>query len=148
MGLHVYMAITPKLQRSLLTTVPFSLVMCLYVCRGIYWPFSYHNLIYGLQIYVLPFWKQWVETKTSWQLLRSELFSYPRALSMALSDLRLGLLSDIMAPLRGTPLDTLCAHLQQNMQYREGERDAVFLRETFTIEWPNKTKVSLCVSIV
>jgi alpha-aminoadipic semialdehyde synthase len=53
----------------------------------------------------------------------------------------LGLLSDTPAPLSGTPLDTLCAHLQENMQYRDGERDAVFLRETFTIEWPNKTQV-------
>ena len=144
MGLHVYMphmAITPKLQIPLLTTVPFSLVVCLYAYRGICWPFSYHNLISGLPIYVLLFWKQCVETKTNWQLLRSEFFSYPRALFMALSEFRLGLLSDTMAPLRGTPLDTLCAHLQQNMQYREGERDAVFLRETFTIEWPNRTKV-------
>ena len=58
-----------------------------------------------------------------------------------LSSSRLGLLSDTPAPLSGTPLDTLCAHLQENMQYRDGERDAVFLRETFTIEWPNKTQV-------
>ena len=54
---------------------------------------------------------------------------------------RLGLLSDVQAPLCGTPLDTLCAHLEKSLQYREGERDAIFLRETFNIEWPNQTKV-------
>ena len=58
-----------------------------------------------------------------------------------LSLYRLGLLSDSHAPLSGTPLDTLCAHLEKTLQYKDGERDAVFLRETFTIEWPNKTKV-------
>ena len=55
---------------------------------------------------------------------------------------RLGLLSDSPTPLSGSPIDTLCAHLQERLQYRPGERDAIFMRETFTIEWPNKTKVS------
>ena len=56
--------------------------------------------------------------------------------------LRLGLLSDVPAPLCGSPIDTLCAHLQDRLQYQPGERDAVFMRESFTIEWPNRTKVS------
>lgn len=36
---------------------------------------------------------------------------------------------------RGTPLDTLCATLEQKMQYGPGERDMVMLQHKFGIEW-------------
>lgn len=52
----------------------------------------------------------------------------------------LGLLSETAAELSGTPLDTLCTHLEKRLQYKEGERDAVFMRLTFIIEWPDKSK--------
>ncbi|CAI8015134.1 Alpha-aminoadipic semialdehyde synthase, mitochondrial, partial [Geodia barretti] len=60
----------------------------------------------------------------------------------------LGLLTDAPAPLRGTPIDTLCAHLQERLQYQPGERDAIFMRETFTIQWPNRTKEQRWIDLV
>ena len=41
---------------------------------------------------------------------------------------------------RGTPLDTLCATLEQKMQYEEGERDMVMLQHKFEIEHKNGSK--------
>lgn len=45
-----------------------------------------------------------------------------------------GLFSDEAITPRGTPLDTLCASLEQKMQYEEGERDMVMLHHKFSIE--------------
>lgn len=41
---------------------------------------------------------------------------------------------------RGTPLDTLCATLDRDMQYGKGERDLVFLQHQFDIEWKDGKK--------
>lgn len=46
----------------------------------------------------------------------------------------LGLFSDTPITPRGTPLDTLCATLEEKMQYEEGERDMVMLQHKFVIE--------------
>ncbi|KAF1957460.1 saccharopine dehydrogenase-like protein [Byssothecium circinans] len=46
----------------------------------------------------------------------------------------LGLFSDDPIIPRGNPLDTLCATLEQKMQYEEGERDMVMLQHRFEIE--------------
>jgi saccharopine dehydrogenase (NADP+, L-glutamate forming) len=46
----------------------------------------------------------------------------------------IGLLSDEPVTPRGNPLDTLCATLEQKMQYDEGERDFVMLQHKFEIE--------------
>lgn len=46
----------------------------------------------------------------------------------------LGLFSDDKIKARGTPLDTLCATLEEKMQYEEGERDLVMLQHKFFIE--------------
>jgi saccharopine dehydrogenase (NADP+, L-glutamate forming) len=46
----------------------------------------------------------------------------------------LGLFSDDLITPRGNPLDTLCATLEQKMQYEEGERDMVMLQHRFEIE--------------
>ena len=54
---------------------------------------------------------------------------------------RLGLLSDELVDLAGSPLDALCSHLQKKLQYRPGERDAIYLHHFIGIEWPDK-KVS------
>jgi saccharopine dehydrogenase (NADP+, L-glutamate forming) len=52
-----------------------------------------------------------------------------------LSGLRwFGLFSDEPIIPRGNPLDTLCATLEQKMQYEEGERDFVMLQHKFEIE--------------
>jgi saccharopine dehydrogenase (NADP+, L-glutamate forming) len=47
----------------------------------------------------------------------------------------LGLFSDTPTTPRGNPLDTLCATLEQLMQFEEGEKDLVMLQHKFVIEW-------------
>lgn len=44
----------------------------------------------------------------------------------------IGLFSDPITP-RNTPLDTLCASLEQKLQYEPGERDMVILQHKFEI---------------
>ena len=56
---------------------------------------------------------------------------------------RLRLLSDDPVDLAGTPMDVLCSHLQQRLQYSPGERDAIFLHHIINIEWPDNSKVSM-----
>ncbi|CDO93385.1 unnamed protein product [Kluyveromyces dobzhanskii CBS 2104] len=51
----------------------------------------------------------------------------------------LGLFSDKQFTARGNVLDTLCATLEELMQYEEGERDLVVLQHKFGIEWANGT---------
>lgn len=51
----------------------------------------------------------------------------------------LGLFSDNKTTPRGNPLDTLCATLEELMQYEEGERDLVCLQHKFGIEWADGT---------
>ncbi|KAI8849932.1 Saccharopine dehydrogenase [Chytridium lagenaria] len=46
----------------------------------------------------------------------------------------LGMFSDVHVHLRGTLLDTLCATLEEKMQYGEGERDMVMLQHRFDVE--------------
>lgn len=48
----------------------------------------------------------------------------------------LGLFSDAKTIPRGNPLDTLCATLEEKMQFEDGERDLVMLQHKFGIEWP------------
>lgn len=50
-----------------------------------------------------------------------------------------GLFSDKETTPRGNPLDTLCATLEELMQYEEGERDLVCLQHKFGIEWADGT---------
>lgn len=51
----------------------------------------------------------------------------------------LGLFSDAPITARGNPLDTLCATLEDKMQFGENERDLVILQHKFGIEWADKT---------
>ncbi|UKZ82588.1 Saccharopine dehydrogenase [NADP(+), L-glutamate-forming] [Trichoderma virens FT-333] len=46
----------------------------------------------------------------------------------------IGIFSDATITPRGNPLDTLCATLEEKMQYEEGERDFVMLQHKFEIE--------------
>jgi saccharopine dehydrogenase (NADP+, L-glutamate forming) len=46
----------------------------------------------------------------------------------------IGLFSDDKVTKRDTPLDTLCATLEEKMEFGEGERDLVFLQHRFDIE--------------
>lgn len=51
----------------------------------------------------------------------------------------LGLFTDVKTTPRGNALDTLCARLEELMQYEEGERDMVALQHKFGIEWADGT---------
>jgi saccharopine dehydrogenase (NADP+, L-glutamate forming) len=53
----------------------------------------------------------------------------------------IGLLSDELITPRGNPLDTLCATLEQKMQYEEGERDFLMLQHKFEIENKDGSRV-------
>lgn len=54
----------------------------------------------------------------------------------------LGLFSDTQTKPRGNALDTLCATLEDKMQYEEGERDMVMLQHRFEIETKDGQRVS------
>lgn len=51
----------------------------------------------------------------------------------------LGLFSSTPITPRGNPLDTLCARLEELMQYENNERDMVALQHKFGIEWADGT---------
>lgn len=51
----------------------------------------------------------------------------------------LGLFTDVKITPRGNALDSLCARLEELMQYEEGERDMVALQHKFGIEWADGT---------
>ncbi|CCF57472.1 hypothetical protein KAFR_0C04810 [Kazachstania africana CBS 2517] len=51
----------------------------------------------------------------------------------------LGLFSDTNFSPKGNALDTLCARLEELMQYEKGERDMVVLQHKFGIEWADGT---------
>jgi saccharopine dehydrogenase (NADP+, L-glutamate forming) len=55
----------------------------------------------------------------------------------------LELFSDKPVHRRGTLLDTLCATLEEKMQYEEGERDMVILQHKFEIELKDGTRVRI-----
>lgn len=63
-----------------------------------------------------------------------------------LSDL--GLFSDVQITPRGTPLDTLCATLEQEMQYEPGERDMVMLQHVFGILHKDGTRETRTSTLV
>ncbi|KAI8068025.1 saccharopine dehydrogenase [Gongronella butleri] len=52
----------------------------------------------------------------------------------------IGFFSDNKVTRGGNLLDTLCATLEEKMQYEEGERDMIFLQHRFEIEWANGEK--------
>ena len=55
----------------------------------------------------------------------------------------LGLFSDDKIIPRNNPLDTLCATLEEKMQYGPGERDMVMLQHKFEIEHKDGKKVGM-----
>lgn len=62
-------------------------------------------------------------------------FDSPEDRERILAGLRwIGLFSDATITPRGNPLDTLCATLEQKMQFEDGERDFVMLQHKFVIE--------------
>lgn len=60
----------------------------------------------------------------------------------------IGMFSEDKITPRGTPLDTLCATLEQKMQYEPGERDLVMLQHKFEIEHKDGRKETRTSTLV
>ncbi|KAF4119614.1 saccharopine dehydrogenase (NADP+, L-glutamate forming) [Geosmithia morbida] len=76
-------------------------------------------------------------------------FDSPEDKQRILSGLRwFGLFSDEKITPRGNPLDTLCATLEQKMQFEEGERDLIMLQHKFGIEHADGTKETRTSTLV
>lgn len=60
----------------------------------------------------------------------------------------IGMFSEDKITPRGTPLDTLCATLEQKMQYEPGERDLVILQHKFEIEHKDGRKETRTSTLV
>ena len=77
-----------------------------------------------------------------WAISSKTQFSSTGEKNRIIAGLRwLGLFSDEKDTPRGNPLDTLCATLEQKMQYEEGERDLVMLQHRFELENKDGSKV-------
>ncbi|MCJ1472864.1 Saccharopine dehydrogenase [NADP(+), L-glutamate-forming] [Lambiella insularis] len=75
------------------------------------------------------------EHDLEWAVSSKTMFSNNDEKKRIMTGLRwLGLFSDERITPCGTPLDTLCATLEQKMQYGPGERDLVMLQHKFEIE--------------
>lgn len=76
------------------------------------------------------------ELDLSWAISSKTKFNDTAEKKRILSGLKwLGLFSDKPITPRGNPLDTLCATLEEKMQYEKDERDMVMLQHKFEIEW-------------
>ncbi|KAI9722474.1 MAG: Saccharopine dehydrogenase [NADP(+), L-glutamate-forming] [Chrysothrix sp. TS-e1954] len=76
------------------------------------------------------------ESDIEWAIASKTTFNNTEEKQRILAGLRwLDLFSDKPITPRGNPLDTLCATLEEKMQYEEGERDFVLLQHKFGIEW-------------
>lgn len=60
----------------------------------------------------------------------------------------IGMFSDEKITPRGNPLDTLCATLEQKMQFEEGERDMVMLQHRFEVEESDGSKKTITSTLV
>lgn len=81
------------------------------------------------------------EADLEWAIASKTSFSNTEEKQRILAGLKwLGLFSDVPITPRGNPLDTMCATLEQKMQYEEGERDFVLLQHKFGIEWKDGKK--------
>ncbi|OJJ49451.1 hypothetical protein ASPZODRAFT_150337 [Penicilliopsis zonata CBS 506.65] len=75
------------------------------------------------------------EKDLQWAIASKTGFSDNEERNRLLAGLRwIGLFSDELITPRGNPLDTLCATLEQKMQYAPHERDLVMLQHRFEIE--------------
>jgi len=81
------------------------------------------------------------ESDLSWAISSKTSFKDTPEKDRILSGIRwLGLFSDTPITPRGNPLDTLCATLEEKMQYEKGERDMVLLQHKFEIEHRDGSK--------
>jgi saccharopine dehydrogenase (NADP+, L-glutamate forming) len=89
------------------------------------------------------------ENDLKWAISSKTSFASTEEKNRNLSGLKwIGLFSDEKIIPKGNPLDTLCATLEEKMQFEEGERDFVMLQHKFEIEHKdgsNETRTStLC----
>jgi len=76
------------------------------------------------------------EQDLQWAISSKTKFTDNEEKDRILSGLKwIGVFSDKPISPRGTPLDTLCATLEEKCQYEKGERDMVMLQHKFGIEW-------------
>ncbi|PYH84330.1 saccharopine dehydrogenase [Aspergillus uvarum CBS 121591] len=81
------------------------------------------------------------EKDLEWAIASKTQFANNDERNRIISGLRwIGLFSDEATSPRGNPLDTLCATLEQKMQYAEDERDLVMLQHRFEIEHKDGSK--------
>ncbi|KAI8388865.1 saccharopine dehydrogenase [Radiomyces spectabilis] len=81
-------------------------------------------------------------------IAKAELANHPRKAAILDGMKWLGFFSDVKVTRRGNLLDTLCATLEEKMQYEEGERDMVFLQHRFEIELKDGTKQTRTSTLV
>ncbi|PYI22454.1 saccharopine dehydrogenase [Aspergillus japonicus CBS 114.51] len=81
------------------------------------------------------------EKDLEWAIASKTQFANNDERNRIISGLRwIGLFSDEATSPRGNPLDTLCATLEQKMQYAADERDLVMLQHRFEIEHKDGSK--------
>ncbi|KIX98064.1 uncharacterized protein Z520_06144 [Fonsecaea multimorphosa CBS 102226] len=81
------------------------------------------------------------ESDLSWAISSKTTFKDTPEKQRIISGIKwLGLFSDKPITPRGNPLDTLCATLEEKMQYEKGERDMVLLQHRFEIEHKDGTQ--------
>ena len=90
-----------------------------------------------------------VGSDLEWAISSKTKFANTEEKNRILAGLRwIGVFSDDKITPRGTPLDTLCATLEQKMQYGPGERDLVMLQHKFEIEHKDGTKETRTSTLV
>ena len=89
------------------------------------------------------------ESDIVWAISSQTTFQSTEEKERIVSGLRwIGLFSDQQITPRETPLDTLCATLEDKMQYGEGERDLVMLQHKFEIENKDGSKETRTSTLV
>ncbi|MCJ1482935.1 Saccharopine dehydrogenase [NADP(+), L-glutamate-forming] [Schaereria dolodes] len=89
------------------------------------------------------------ESDLEWAISSKTDFANNDDKNRVLAGLRwIGLFSDDTITPRGTPLDTLCATLEQKMQYEPDERDMVMLQHKFEIEHKDGRKETRTSTLV
>lgn len=81
------------------------------------------------------------EHDLKWAIASKTTFANTEEKNRILSGLKwIGLFSDEKISPRGNPLYTLCASLEEKMQFEEGEREFVMLQHKFDIEHKDGSK--------
>ncbi|KAI4129894.1 MAG: hypothetical protein LQ347_003590 [Umbilicaria vellea] len=89
------------------------------------------------------------ESDLEWAISSKTKFANNDEKNRILAGLRwIGMFSEDKITPRGTPLDTLCATLEQKMQYEPGERDLVILQHKFEIEHKDGRKETRTSTLV